>query len=153
MPIHDWPRVSAGTFHDLHVGWIAEIRRSLNGGLLPEGYYALAEQVARTFGSDMHTLQLPDDDAAGTKGTFRDSGGGAATLAMPPKLAVTDTLKLPMTPAPPQRRITIRHNSDDRIIAFLEIVAPANKDRTGSVERLSQRFDRSPGTSGVMSHR
>lgn len=23
MPIHDWTRVSAGTFHDFHVAWIA----------------------------------------------------------------------------------------------------------------------------------
>src|SRR2546422_9361955 len=44
MPVHDWTRVEAGIFHDFHVAWIPEIRKVLNGGLLPEGYYALAEQ-------------------------------------------------------------------------------------------------------------
>ena len=44
MPIHDWTRVDAGIFHDFHLGWIAEIRHVLNGGLLPPNYYALAER-------------------------------------------------------------------------------------------------------------
>jgi hypothetical protein len=46
MPVHDWTRVSAGTFHDFHQAWIIAIRDALNDGLLPEGYYAMAEQVA-----------------------------------------------------------------------------------------------------------
>lgn len=29
MPVHDWSRVSAGTFHDFHVVWLAEIRNAL----------------------------------------------------------------------------------------------------------------------------
>lgn len=44
MPIHDWTRVSAGTWHDFHLAWIAEIRNALNGGILPADYYAQAEQ-------------------------------------------------------------------------------------------------------------
>ena len=44
MPIHDWTRVSAGTFHDFHQGWMIEIRNTLNRGVLPEGYYAMADQ-------------------------------------------------------------------------------------------------------------
>lgn len=35
MPIHDWTRVTAGTWHDFHLAWIAELRNVLNGGLLP----------------------------------------------------------------------------------------------------------------------
>jgi hypothetical protein len=46
MPIHDWTRVSAGTWHDFHLAWIAEIRNALNDGLLPPTYYAQAEQIA-----------------------------------------------------------------------------------------------------------
>src|SRR5262249_50381123 len=44
MPVHDWTRLDAEIFHDFHVGWIPEIRKTLNAGLLPEGYYAMAEQ-------------------------------------------------------------------------------------------------------------
>ena len=46
MPIHDWTQVDAGTFHAFHTLWIAEIMKALNTGLLPAGYYAMAEQVA-----------------------------------------------------------------------------------------------------------
>jgi hypothetical protein len=44
MPIHEWARVSAGTFHDFHQGWTIEIRNRLNSGVLPDGYYAMADQ-------------------------------------------------------------------------------------------------------------
>ena len=43
MPIHDWTRVTAGTWHAFHLSWIAEIQLALNGGLLPPDYYAQAE--------------------------------------------------------------------------------------------------------------
>ena len=44
MPIHDWSRVDAGTFHDFHNGWITHLKETLNGGVLPQGYYAMSEQ-------------------------------------------------------------------------------------------------------------
>ena len=46
MPVHDWTRVDSGVFHDFHLRWIISIRNTLNGGLLPGDYYAMAEQVA-----------------------------------------------------------------------------------------------------------
>ena len=46
MPVHDWTRVEAGTFHDFHHSWIEELKRALNAGLLPLAYYAQAEQRA-----------------------------------------------------------------------------------------------------------
>jgi len=33
MPMHNWTRVSAGTFHDFHNAWITHIKESLNAGL------------------------------------------------------------------------------------------------------------------------
>src|SRR5439155_22133095 len=62
MPVHDWTRVEAGIFHAFHVAWIPEIQKSLNGGLLPEGYYALAEQhVGRSIADvlTLHASQAP----------------------------------------------------------------------------------------------
>lgn len=41
MPIHDWTRVRAGVFHDFHQEWAVSIKRALNGGILPPGYYAM----------------------------------------------------------------------------------------------------------------
>ena len=46
MPIHDWTRVDAGIFHHFHHGWIEDLSRALNRGLLPPDHYALAEQIA-----------------------------------------------------------------------------------------------------------
>jgi uncharacterized membrane protein len=46
MPVHDWTLVEAGIFHDFHTAWIISIRSALNQGILPEGYYAMAEQHA-----------------------------------------------------------------------------------------------------------
>lgn len=43
MPIHDWTRVAAGIFHDIHHDWIFTIKHALNQGVLPPDYYALAE--------------------------------------------------------------------------------------------------------------
>ena len=57
MPIHDWTRVTAGTWHDFHLAWITEIRNALNDGLLPPDYYAQAEQIAGLLGPDVLTLQ------------------------------------------------------------------------------------------------
>jgi hypothetical protein len=45
MPVHDWTRVSDGTFHDFHYSWVLEIKRALKRGLLPAGYYVMAEQI------------------------------------------------------------------------------------------------------------
>ena len=41
--MHDWTRVSDGTFHDFHYSWVLEIKRALRRGLLPEGYYVMAD--------------------------------------------------------------------------------------------------------------
>ncbi len=46
MPVHDWTRVHAEIFHAFHISWIATLMHPLNNGLLPQGYYAMAEQIA-----------------------------------------------------------------------------------------------------------
>lgn len=47
MPIHDWTRVPAGTYHFFHQRWIQDIADKLNGGGLPKGYFAMSEVNAR----------------------------------------------------------------------------------------------------------
>jgi len=39
MPIHDWPRVIAGVFHDFHSRWTTHLAEALNENHLPKGYY------------------------------------------------------------------------------------------------------------------
>jgi hypothetical protein len=43
MPIHDWTKVDDGVFHDFHHEWISRIKHTLNNGVLPRDYYAMAD--------------------------------------------------------------------------------------------------------------
>jgi hypothetical protein len=126
MPVHDWTRVSAGVFHDFHGSWITHLKESLNGGLLPKGFYALAEQHAGLGIADILALQL-------TAGTEAHASGPSATVVAPPRVS----RKLVASPMGVYRRarrtIAIRHVSGHRIVALLEVVSPANKDRPNSV--------------------
>jgi Protein of unknown function (DUF4058) len=82
MPVHDWTKVDAGTFHSFHNAWITHLMGKFNGGVLPDDHYALSE-----------------------------------------------------------RTLTIRHASGHRIVAFLEILSPGNKDRMTSVQELVKKVD------------
>src|SRR5437773_4101784 len=80
MPVHDWRRVSDGTFHDFHYSWVLEIKRALKRGLLPKGYYVMAEQFGGDLGApDVLTLQ-----AAGTIAGPEAPLAGTATLTETP---------------------------------------------------------------------
>ena len=128
MPLHDWTRVDAGIFHDFHHAWTAEIRKVLNRGLLPEGYYALSEQVTTAGNPDVLTLHQPDfvSDAEDEL-----SGGGVGLLttrlltARPVTRLVASALA--NNYAGLQRQIAIRHKSGDRVVALIEILSPGNK--------------------------
>lgn len=121
MPIHDWTRVEAGIFHDFHHSWIEEIKRALNGGRLPDDYYALAEQFASGFGPDVLTLQdtsTPKDDVP--------APGAGVTLLSAPKLQPTAETDMAFYRRK-QSTLVIRHVSGDRIVAMVEVVSPGNK--------------------------
>src|SRR4051812_13807650 len=111
MPLHDWTRVDAGIFHDFHVAWIPEIRKALNGGLFPEGYYALAEQHAGRSIADVLTLHA--SPAAGELEPARlplpPATGGVAVAVAPPQTRRRHTVE----PAALARRrtVAIRHVS------------------------------------------
>ncbi|MGL4423966.1 MAG: DUF4058 family protein [Gemmataceae bacterium] len=135
MPIHDWTTVEAGIYHDFHHEWISEIKRGLNRGLLPPDCYALAEQIAAGFGPDVLTLQ--------ERNSPPDATGGTATLALPKTKHVVEQVR-----GLRQRRksrVVVRHVSDDRIVAMIEIVSPGNKDSANAfrafVEKASQLLD------------
>ena len=83
MPIHDWTRVDVRIFHSFHLGWVCDIGRALNGGLLPREYYALSETI----------IGDPDEGYL---------------------YAV--------------RAIAVRHVSDHRLVARVEIVSPESKN-------------------------
>jgi len=133
MPVHDWTRVEAGLFHDFQNAWIIELRNTLNGGLLPPDYYALGEQHVGRFVTDVLTLRsgLPHGEPPPPP---PPPSGGLTLTEAPPKvrrqLTGTETYR--------QRRrsLAIRHISGHRLIALVEIVSPANKDRLESVDEF-----------------
>lgn len=135
MPVHDWTCVEAGIFHDFHVTWIPELKKALNGGLLPEGYYALAEQHAGRAIADVLTLHasLPPTEPL----RLPPVTGASAVAEAPPRVRRKRTVG----PAARTRRRTlaVRHVSGHRLIALIEIVSPANKDRPRHVAEFVEK--------------
>jgi hypothetical protein len=128
MPVHDWTRVDAGIFHDFHNAWVIELRNALNGGLLPSGYYALTEQHAGGPIPDVLTLH---PTAAGAPPPLpQDSGVATVTKTRPRAQRKLSARALPKIR---RKTVAVRHVSGHRIVALLEIVSPANKDRRRSV--------------------
>jgi uncharacterized protein DUF4058 len=121
MPIHDWTRVDAGIFHAFHHGWIEELARALNRGVLPSDYYALPEQHAAGFGPDVLTLQGAGWDDADSAEVPTSS----AVLTVPKLTPIAETdMEFYRRK---QKAVTIRHVSGDRVVAMVEIVSPGNK--------------------------
>ena len=136
MPIHDWTRVDAGIFHAFHLNWIAELNKTLNGGLLPEGYYALPEQHAGSTIPDILTLHAssPSDKHA----PLPPLSGGTSVAEAPPKVERRQTVG--SVARTRRRTLAIRHVSEHRLVAILEIVSPANKDRARSVAEFAGKI-------------
>ncbi len=144
MPIHDWTRVEAGIFHDFHHAWIEEIKRALNGGLLPDDYYAMAEQHAAGFGPDVLTLQETDGEETDA-GSRPPSTSGNGLLLAPPKARLLGETDWEFYRRK-QNTVTVRHVSGDRIVAMVEVVSPGNKNtRHGLrafVEKAAELLDK-----------
>ncbi len=134
MPMHDWTRVNAGTFHAFHTGWILHLSETMNRGLLPPDYFALPEQWAGQTIADVLTLHAPSEGSS----TARDDGG-VAVLDFPPQVSRKLTASPSLQGSP--RTLVVRHTSGDRIVAFIEIASLSNKDRTANVARVADKFE------------
>jgi len=139
MSVHDWTRVDAGTFHAFHTAWITHLSETLNGGLLPSGYYALPEQHAGSRIADVLTLHSPFEGMSeGTWGSPGDEGGLAVADA-PPKTQRRLTASAASRSL--RRTLAIRHVSGHHVIALLEVVSPANKDRLAHVTEFVDKVE------------
>ena len=125
MPMHDWSNVTKGQFHDFHAAWLAEIRRVLMSGLLPEGYYASVEQHVMGFIPDVLSFRESPDD-------FNATSASATTLLQAP---VAPTVQ---TGVPPYYRqnelVTVRQSDGDQLVAVVEVVSPNNKNSRVGIE-------------------
>lgn len=120
MPLHDWTKATPGMFPDFHSSWLTDLKRSLNAGRLPAGFYAMAEQRTGIYGPDVLTLTANPRPVM----PHPASGNGIA-VAEPRTARRIESRALPTT----GRALTIRHSSGHRVVAVIEVVSPANKDR------------------------
>lgn len=127
MPAHDWTRVDSGIFHDFHLEWISQIKRSLNAGLLPPDYYALAEQQVGRLEPDVLTLRSLSAEPEAPEPTGQGNGHGVGLKQAPPRVWLRCETPPEFSFQKP-RTVVIRHVSGDDVVAMIEIVSPGNKD-------------------------
>jgi len=132
MPIHDWTRVRANRFHDFHQSWTIEIRNALNRGILPPGYFAMAEQKTGGREPDVVALELNPKPTA-----FRESMGGLAVQEAPPKTHYVTSSDESIY-ARKANRISVRH-PDGEVVAIIEVVSSGNKSSIVALDEFVRK--------------
>jgi hypothetical protein len=135
MPAHDWTRVFPGTFHDFHSAWIIHLKETLNAGVLPDEFFALAEQHSGDAVPDVLTLsRFPRRNGGVT------TSGGLLVAETPPKVSLCVEADEDVVYRTLRRTIAIRHRTGRELVAMVEIVSPSNK---ASQPALDQFVDKS----------
>ncbi len=133
MPMHEWTRVTAGTFHAFHNAWITHLQEALNNGLLPAPYYALGEQQAGEVGPDVLALKAPGLVNSPSEVYAADPPAVAklhlhSALDVPPAVRITQIAdEESWFYLQRQCTVTIRHASGDQVVALIEIVSRCNR--------------------------
>jgi len=141
MPAHDWTRVDDGIFHSFHLWWVAQIGDRLNAGLLPEPYYALAEQHAGEKIPDVLTLRRRETRLSSGQTFPLASGGNSGTLLLeeaPPRVAIVTEFDVDQYTRL-RRTLVVRHVSDDTPVALIEIVSPGNKSSRHAFDQFLEK--------------
>lgn len=121
MPVHNWTRVDSGLFHDFHQRWTVSLSNVLNGGALPEGYFALVEQRVRGPIPDVLAPRLSNR----VQQDQPKDEGGIAVASRPPQTRVVRGRDADVYSAR-ANRLTVRHRHGE-VVAVVEIVSPGNK--------------------------
>ncbi len=129
MPIHDWTRVRANRFHDFHQRWMIALSNTLNAGRLPEGYFAMVEQITGGPEPDVVTLELPREPPS--------TPAGVAVTAKPPQARLVQRIET-LRYARKANRVTIRHPDGD-VVAVIEIVSPGNKSSREGLHSFARK--------------
>jgi hypothetical protein len=105
---------------------------------LPQGYYALAEQPAPRTQTDVLALRAPHPAASSRQGEAVAEAPPRARLSLRP-----DPKCKPHQRTRRSRHLVVRHISGHQVVAIVEIVSPANKDRKAHVRELAEKVVRS----------
>jgi len=135
MPAHDWTRVFPGTFHHFHSAWITHLSETLNAGILPDEFFALAEQHSGDAVPDVLTLSRSTRPNGAVT-----SSGGLLLAERPPNVRLRMEADENVVYRTLRRTIAIRHRSGRELVAMIEIVSPGNKS---SQPALDQFVDKS----------
>ena len=130
MPMHDWTKLLDGDYHHFNQRWIQAIADALNDDALPDGYFALSDQVAGGPIPDVVTLR-------NTKKPKREVGGGIAVATAPPSARLIARIE---TSVYAQRadRIVIRRGRGE-VVSIIELVSPGNKHSTTAIQKFIQK--------------
>ena len=126
MPIHDWTRVQAGTFHNFYHAWITFLTNALNRGVLPPGLIAMSEQITGRPVPDVVTLQTGEP-----RRRPGDSRGGVMVAPSPPSARLVQKVER-VNYAKRKDRVVIRHGLGP-VVAMIELVSPGNKDSANAL--------------------
>ncbi len=140
MPAHDWTKVSQGIFHHFHTTWVPEIARSLNAGVLPADFYALAEQVTSDAEPDVIALEVTSDLGESQTKLAGASGqsGGVMVALPPPRTAITLRTENARY-ASLRKSVVIRHSEGHRVVALIEVLSRANKASRAELETFLRK--------------
>ena len=122
MPIHDWTRVGAGTYHNFHQNWTIRICDALNAGLLPRPYFAMADSRVASFEPDVIAVRPNTGPKNGVH-----KPGGIAVLERPPlarmhkRIETDDEVYIRKS-----NRISVR-DENGVTVSIIEVVSPGNK--------------------------
>ena len=130
MPIHDWTRVDAGTFHNFHYQWLATLCNALNGGRLPGNCFAMIEQIVGRPEADVVALETASED------NLTEGGGGTATMVQPRTTYVLPCEEVRY--AQKANHIAIHHRSGE-VLAVVEIVSPGNKSSQHAIRTFAEK--------------
>jgi hypothetical protein len=113
----------------------------VNSGLLPPEFYALSEQVAGKATPHVLTLQSlraslaeqgyhvdPAKTTAGAEDVL-PTAGGVLVADAPPRVRSVSSISEAAILTLKRHRIVIRHATDDRVIALIEIISPGQQRR------------------------
>ena len=131
MPVHDWSRIRAGTFHFFHQRWIQDIAEALNTGGLPPGYFAMSDQ--RTDGTVPDVLTLRSETAGTGEGA-----GGVTLTDVPPRTRVVSVATEAALYARRTDRITV-NLEDGEVVAVIEIVSAGNKESANALRQFTRK--------------
>ncbi len=131
MPIHDWTRVPAGTYHFFHQRWIQDIAAALNSGGLPEGYFAMSEVDAKGPIQDVLALKAqPPMPASGP--------AGVAVLDSPPRTRLVTRGENTAGYARRADHLSV-YLPQGELVAVIEIVSPGNIDNTNGLKTFVRK--------------